>query len=475
MLTDSMCYDQSGRLTSATTGGATTIYGYDDAGNRNRNGSTTATYNARNQLVSQGGTTYGYTARGTLSSTTTGNATTNSSYDAYNQLASDGTNSYTHDGLGRMLTSGPNAFTYDGTSPTLTGDGTHTYSRGPDGSLLAVGSGSQTALAFTDAHGDLSATFTAGGTTLDGSTTYDPYGQPTAHTGASYGLGYQGGWTSPTTGDVATASRWYDPGTATFTSQDTQLTLNGPAVTANQYAYGNDDPLDNVDPTGNNSCNPHLRPSHKQPSHGHTRHRGSSGRPSRGEPSSRWAGGYDDGHEAWALANSAEQERWANNYDGGEDWAIFQDAHQYGGNVYSHNDSSYGGIYGSIGGELGGEIGGIFGFSAGSCDEPVKPKKSIAEGNVDKTPINGHPEGQVTGPGINPQPGTKTAATGASDQPVNMNTEAEQNPALQAGEEPFQGAVESESYSALLQSSVAGEDSTTLDQECAGRCADGGE
>lgn len=165
-------------------------------------------------------------------------------------------------------------------------------------------------------------------------------------------------------------------------------------------------------------------------------------RPSRGEPSSRWAGGYDDGHEAWALANSAEQERWANSYDGGEDWAIFQDAHQYGGNVYSHNDSSYGGIYGSIGGELGGEIGGIFGFSAGSCDEPAKPKKSIAEGNVDKSPINGHPEGQVTGPGINPQPGTKTAATGASDQPVNMNTEAEQNPAMQAGEEPFQGAVE---------------------------------
>ncbi|MET9263861.1 RHS repeat-associated core domain-containing protein [Amycolatopsis sp. NPDC004079] len=156
-----------------------------------------------------------------------------------------------------MLASGANSFTYDGTSSTLTGDGAHTYSRGPSGGLLAVGSANQAALAFTDAHGDFSATYTAGAAALDGSTAY---GQVTAQTGNTYGLGYQGGWTSPTTGDVATASRWYDPTTGSFTSQDSQLTLGGNAVTANQYAYGDDDPLDNLDPTGNSSCHRKPRP-----------------------------------------------------------------------------------------------------------------------------------------------------------------------------------------------------------------------
>jgi RHS repeat-associated protein len=89
------------------------------------------------------------------------------------------------------------------------------------------------ALAFTNAHGDLTATFTAGGTSLDGSTAFDPYGQPTAVSGNSYDLGYQGGWTSPTTSYVATASRWYNPASGGFTSQDTVQTIGDPAVTGN--------------------------------------------------------------------------------------------------------------------------------------------------------------------------------------------------------------------------------------------------
>ena len=67
-------YDQDSRLTSATSGGTTTAYGYDNAGNLTQDGGTTSTYNPQDQLNtstdSAGTTAYGYSLSGTLSSVT---------------------------------------------------------------------------------------------------------------------------------------------------------------------------------------------------------------------------------------------------------------------------------------------------------------------------------------------------------------------------------------------------------------------
>jgi RHS repeat-associated protein len=171
----------------------------------------------------------------------------------------DGATTYTHDALGRLATAGTNTFTYAGTDTTPTSDSTQTFSRDPDGHLLAVGTGTSAAAAFTDQHDDLTALFAPSGSSLTGSRAYDPTGNPVANTGTQPDLGYQGGWTDPTTQLLATASRWYDPAQADFTSHDTLTDLTGTAAAANPYTYANDNPLTSNDPSGHRSrriCNP---------------------------------------------------------------------------------------------------------------------------------------------------------------------------------------------------------------------------
>ncbi|MFJ9902304.1 LamG-like jellyroll fold domain-containing protein [Streptomyces sp. NPDC101152] len=258
-------YDYAGRLKSATTGSSTTSYGYDANGNRTSAGSTTATYNARNQLTSvtngPATTTYGYTARGTTSSVTSSGSTTTFTSDAFDELTGTSTgSSYGYDGLGRLTTAasgGRNAtFTYaDGTNNAVS-DGAQDFARDPAGGLLAVSAadGTGAGLALTDSHGDVTGTFTATGTALTGSTAYDAYGTPTATSGTRTDLGYQSGWTDPGTGYVNAAARWYNPANGDFTSADTVTNPATPAVNANPYAYGNDDPLDATDTSGHDAC-----------------------------------------------------------------------------------------------------------------------------------------------------------------------------------------------------------------------------
>ncbi|MFJ5535170.1 LamG-like jellyroll fold domain-containing protein [Streptomyces sp. NPDC093261] len=255
-------YDKAGRLTSWNNGSTSTTYGYDGAGNRTSvtNGSTTTTasYNARNQLTGttagSSSTTYAYTARGTMASVSGASGTEALTYDAFDQLTKDGSTTYTHDDLGRLAAAGSSTFAYDGTDDQVVSDGTETFGRGPAGDLLGVNGPGGAALAYTNQHGDLTATFTATGTTLAGSTAYDPYGKTTATSGTQQDLGYQGGWTDPGSHRVATASRWYDPSNGDFTSHDATSQPPIPSVNANAYAYGDDDPLSNADPSGDNAC-----------------------------------------------------------------------------------------------------------------------------------------------------------------------------------------------------------------------------
>ncbi|MEV5943426.1 LamG-like jellyroll fold domain-containing protein [Streptomyces sp. NPDC051994] len=247
-------YDGAGRLASWSNGSNATSYGYDGNGNLTASGASTATYSERNQLKNAAGTDYTYTARGTLSSATTGSTTTQSTYDAFDDLTAQGGQSYTYDALGRLASAPGHTFSYDGTTDHIASDGSETYSRTPGGDLVGISTSASKNLAYTDRHGDVIGTYTTAGTAVTNSAAYDPWGKPIATAGATPHLGYQGGWTDSATAQVNTASRWYNPSTAQFPSRDTAAANPVTSADGNLYAYANDDPLSNADPTGHYAC-----------------------------------------------------------------------------------------------------------------------------------------------------------------------------------------------------------------------------
>ncbi|MEU1481185.1 LamG-like jellyroll fold domain-containing protein [Streptomyces sp. NPDC005760] len=239
-------YDYANRLTSWTSGSTTTGYTYDGDGNRLTAGSTTYTYNARDQLTSDGTHSYGYTARSTLAT----KDTTAYTFDAYGQQITAASTSYTYDALGRAITAGSKGLSYSGTDNLVASDGTTTYSRDTSGALTGEASASGATLALTDLHSDLIGQFTAAGTTLGGSASYDPWGTTLAST-LTGTVGYQSEFTDTATGGVDMHSRWYTPGTGTFDSADTvDNTAVGGSADADPYAYVGDDPLTRTDPSG---------------------------------------------------------------------------------------------------------------------------------------------------------------------------------------------------------------------------------
>jgi large repetitive protein len=249
--TNTYTYDQANRLKSWNNGTTVTGYSYDQDSNRTNAAGTTFTYDARDQITSDGTNTYAYTARGTLQSTTSATGTATTTTDAYGQTQTDATDAYTYDALGRVVQNGATAFDYSGTGNTLSYDGNTTYSRDPAGNLVADQQAGASRLLWTDQHTDVVASFTATGTALTGSTSYDPLGQILSKTGNQTALGYQSEYTSPATGKVDMAARWYNPKTGQFTSKDTATNSPVPnTAAANPFAYGNDNPLTATDPSG---------------------------------------------------------------------------------------------------------------------------------------------------------------------------------------------------------------------------------
>ncbi|MFI6744473.1 RHS repeat-associated core domain-containing protein [Nonomuraea sp. NPDC050451] len=257
--TNTYGYDHAGRLTSWTApGGAVTTYEWDAAGNRTKAGNKTFTYDERNRLTNGDGTDYTYTPRGTLATSTKAGTTTNYTFDAFDRLIADGDSLCSYDALDRLASritgAAKDVFAYTGLGNDLAamrdsgGAVQTTYARDPSGGLLGLKEGAGAAVAaLSDLHDDLIATYT---TTLQTSTAYDPFGTVTAQTGTKTNLGYQGEYTDPDTGKVNMHARWYQPGTATFTSRDTATLNPSPSVQANRYTYANASPLTGTDPTG---------------------------------------------------------------------------------------------------------------------------------------------------------------------------------------------------------------------------------
>ncbi len=84
---------------------------------------------------------------------------------------------------------------------------------------------------------------------------YDPWGVQTLSAGGTgNGAGqnpyaFHGGIKDPGSGLVKFGLRWYNPTTGTWTQQDTLDSPLDPA-NANRYAYAGDDPVNNIDPSG---------------------------------------------------------------------------------------------------------------------------------------------------------------------------------------------------------------------------------
>ncbi|MGW4638302.1 DNRLRE domain-containing protein [Sphaerisporangium sp. NPDC004334] len=258
--TNRYTYDWADRLTSWTgTDGKTTTYGWDAAGNRIRVDDKVYTYDQRNRLTSGDGATFTYTARGTLAETSDGRVRITKS-DAFDRLIQDDTVTYDYDALDRVSTRSENGtttrFAYDGVGDDIIAvtDGDNrkkaAYGRDPYGRTVSLADTGSAQLAFSDLHGDLVGAFSANGAALLDSIAYNPFGEVIAQSGATHDLGYQGGYTDPTTKKVNMAARWYQPSTGSFVSRDTMSLPADPSVQLNRYIYANANPLANVDPDG---------------------------------------------------------------------------------------------------------------------------------------------------------------------------------------------------------------------------------
>ncbi|WP_297546882.1 LamG-like jellyroll fold domain-containing protein [Amycolatopsis sp.] len=243
-------YDQAGQLATWTNGATTTQYGWDGAGNLTTDGSSTASFNERNQLTAKAGTSYTYTPRGTQASRTTGGTTTNKAFNAYDELTTDATTNYTYDALDRLTTAGTTNLTYAGTGHEITGDGTSTYSYTPMGTPLGVRQGGVASVASADAHTDLTALVDPATGAVTGSRTYSPFGQVTASAGTQTSLGYQDQYTDSASGNVNMGARWFQPSTGGFASRDTTGLDPRDTSNANRYGYAATDPMTGTDPTG---------------------------------------------------------------------------------------------------------------------------------------------------------------------------------------------------------------------------------
>lgn len=100
-----------------------------------------------------------------------------------------------------------------------------------------------TPLAEADASGNITARFD-----------YAPYGVGVTSLGAApNGPGYTGHVNDPDTGLVYMQARYYDPVVGRFLSVDPVTPSPGNTFTFNRYDYANNNPIVNIDPTGQNA------------------------------------------------------------------------------------------------------------------------------------------------------------------------------------------------------------------------------
>jgi RHS repeat-associated protein len=105
--------------------------------------------------------------------------------------------------------------------PLILSDGTNSYIYGPGGLPVEQISGGGTALYLHHDQQGSTRILTGSSGAVEGTTTYDAYGNETSSTGtATTPMGYDGQYTSNDTGLIYMRARTYDPGTDEFLTAD---------------------------------------------------------------------------------------------------------------------------------------------------------------------------------------------------------------------------------------------------------------
>ena len=232
----SYSYDANNNRTSITSGGVQTL----------------ASYDAANQLISFGSSSYGYDADGNLTSYD-GNSL---SYDAANHWTSGTVNGHTlsfgYDGQGRRVAKTVDGSRtdqwYDTTGMALeTGAQSATYLLSPHGKPLSITSGSTHSYYVRDRLGSITGLLATDGS-LSGSYTYDPWGNPVAAPASGYNPErYAGAQLDDSTGIYLMGARYYLPTVGRFSQLDPSDAMR---FTGNRYFYADDNPVNSLDPTG---------------------------------------------------------------------------------------------------------------------------------------------------------------------------------------------------------------------------------
>lgn len=223
-----LSYDNADELTSSivTSGGVQISgynYKYDSNGNRLtatalNNNVTTFTWDQANHLIgyasSATAAVYTYNGDGVRMSKTVGGSTTQQTWD-------------TAEGL-----------------PMIIQDGSTSYVTGSGGLPLEQISGTSVLYYHEDQLGSVRAITDASGNTVE-TYAYDPYGIATGSGSIAQPFQYSGQYTDPETGFVYLRARYYEPATAQFISRDPAM-----SSTLVPYAYVEDSPLTNGDPSG---------------------------------------------------------------------------------------------------------------------------------------------------------------------------------------------------------------------------------
>lgn len=240
-------------------------YGYDQAGNRtSAPGGVSFTYDAADQLTAMTTsgplgpqtTTYSYDAQGNRTAAAGPLATTTYRWDQANRLTHVGPAvrfAYNGDGLRLRKIVGAVAWRYQWDTvsadvPVLLSDTDRVYIYGPGGRIIE-----QLDLADLRVHylhrdqiGNIRLATNDVGAPA-GTADYSPFGTPTSGStvGATTPFGFAGEYTDTETGLVYLRARYYDPTTGQFISRDPLEQTTGDA-----YAYGENNPLNVTDPTG---------------------------------------------------------------------------------------------------------------------------------------------------------------------------------------------------------------------------------
>ena len=277
-------YDTLDRLTSASHPLLATPQGfaYDPVGNRTTGGSVV---NAGNQLTADATHTYQYDDNGNLTRKTllaTGTYT-QYTYDAENRLTKVEdfvagnptpafTSTYRYDGLGRRIEKVANGqtkrYVYDGEDILLEYDGTNVlqarYTHGPGiDEPIAVTKAGSTFFYHQDGLGTVTDLTDSTGATAK-SYSYDAYGTIVDQTGTvEQPYTYTGREFDAESGLYFYRARFYDATTGRFLQQDPgSAGLNSarlprhPLDLVSQYAYAADNPIQLIDPFGNEPQEP---------------------------------------------------------------------------------------------------------------------------------------------------------------------------------------------------------------------------